>query len=78
MVEEWWEFCPERRLCVGNTYFKHRSSHKYKKVAMDKDGVEVKGIIDLVLVKKIWCTMCRSEGSERNGTRPLRSPCGTV
>ena len=23
------EFCAERGLCVGNAYFKHKSSHKY-------------------------------------------------
>ena len=27
------EFCEERGLCVGNTYFKHRSMHKYTRVA---------------------------------------------
>ena len=26
------EFCTERGLCVGNTYFKHRSLHKYTRV----------------------------------------------
>ena len=46
------EFCTERGLCVGNTYSKHRSLHKYTRVARDKDGVEVKSMIDLVLVKK--------------------------
>ena len=27
------EFLAERELCVGNTYFKHRSFHKYTRVA---------------------------------------------
>ena len=27
------EFCEERELCVGNTYFKHRSLRKYTRVA---------------------------------------------
>ena len=27
------EFCEERGLCVGNTYFKTRSVHKYTRVA---------------------------------------------
>ena len=36
------EFCAERGLCVGNTYFKHRSFHKYTIVARGKDGVEIK------------------------------------
>ena len=37
---------------VGNTYFKHKSLHKYTRVTRGQDGVEVKNIIDLVLVKK--------------------------
>ena len=28
------EFCEERGFCVGNTYFKHRSLHKYTRVVM--------------------------------------------
>ena len=46
------EICEERGLCVGNTYFEHRSVHKYTRVARDKDGVEIKSRIDLVLVKR--------------------------
>ena len=45
------EFWVERGLCVGNTYYKHRSLHKYTRVARDKDGV-VKSIIGLMLMKK--------------------------
>ena len=45
-------FCAERDVCVGNTHFKHRRLHKYKKVARFQDGVEIKGMIDLVLVKR--------------------------
>ena len=26
-------FCAKRKLCVGNTYFKHRHFHKYIRVA---------------------------------------------
>ena len=33
------EFCAERGICVGNTYFKHLSLHKYTRVAMGQDGV---------------------------------------
>ena len=36
------EFCIVRRLCVGNTYFEHKSLHKYTKVSRGQDGVEVK------------------------------------
>ena len=30
------ELCAERGLCVGNTYFKHRSLHKYTRVTKVK------------------------------------------
>ena len=53
------ECCAEEGLCGGNTYFKHKSLHKYTKVAKGQDGVEVKSMIDLVLVKSICCGMCR-------------------
>ena len=45
-------FCAERGLCVSNTYFEHRSSLKYTQVARGQDKVEVKNMMDLVLVKK--------------------------
>ena len=41
------------KLCyVGNKYFEHRSLHKYTRVARGQDGVEVKSMIDLVLLKR--------------------------
>ena len=46
------EFCAEMGLCVGNTYFEHNNFHKYTRVTRGQDGVEVKSMIDLVLVKK--------------------------
>ena len=70
------EFYEERGLCVGNTYFKHKGLHKYTLVARDRDGVEIKSIIGLVLVKRDMLQYVQ-EG-ERDGTRPLRSPCYTV
>ena len=40
-------------LCMGNTYFEHKCLHKYTKVAIGQDGVEViMNMIDLVLEKK--------------------------
>ena len=39
-------------MCAGNAYFKHRSLHKYTRVARGQDGVDVNSMIDLVLVKK--------------------------
>ena len=37
---------------MGNTYFKHQSLHKYKRVVRGEGGVEVKSMMYLVLVKK--------------------------
>ena len=37
---------------MSNTYFGHKSLHKYTRVVRVQDGVEVKNMIDLVLVKK--------------------------
>ena len=39
------DFCAERGLCVGNTYFKH-------KVAEGQGGIEVMSIIYFTLVKR--------------------------
>ena len=36
----------------GGTYFEDKSLHMYTRVVMDQGGVEVKNMIDLVLVKK--------------------------
>ena len=46
------EFCAESGECVGNTYFKHKSLFKYTSLARGQVGVEVKNMIDLVLVKR--------------------------
>ena len=46
------EFCAERGLCVCNTYFMHRSLHKYTKMARAQAEVEIKSLISLVLVKR--------------------------
>ena len=45
------EFCAERGLCFGSTYFKHRSLHKYTRVARREYGMEVKSMIDLMQLK---------------------------
>ena len=37
---------------MGNTYFEHRSLHKYTRVARGQDGMEVKTMIDLALKRK--------------------------
>ena len=50
-VEEWWSFCAERGIFEGNTYFKHRSLHKYTRVPRGREGVEIKSMINLVLMK---------------------------
>ena len=53
---------------MGNTYFEHKSLHKYTMMARGQDGVEVKDMMDLVLVKK---DMLRYVQDERNETRSL-------
>ena len=45
------EFSEERGLCVDNTYF------KYRKVARGREGVEIKSMIDLVLVKRCYAAI---------------------
>ena len=47
MVEEWWSSVQK-----GVTYFKHRSLHKYTRLGRGQDRVEIKSMIDLVLVKR--------------------------
>ena len=45
LEEEWWRYvsvCGDRGLCVGKTYFEHKSLHKYTRVARCQDGVELK------------------------------------
>ena len=39
-------------LRVGYTYFSLKNLHRYTRVARGQDGVEVKSMIDLVMVKK--------------------------
>ena len=46
------EFYAERGLCMDNTYFNHRSLHKYTRVARGQDEVEIKSMIDLLLMKR--------------------------
>ena len=50
--EEWWSSVAERGLRMGNTYFEHKSLHKYTRMPRGQDEVEIKSTIDLVLVKK--------------------------
>ena len=64
---------------MGNTYFKHRSLHKYTRVARGQDGVEIKSMIDLVAGEEGHDAICAGcEGGERDGMRPLRPLCCTV
>ena len=51
MVEEWWSLAKKVDF-VWVTYFKNRSLHKFPRVARGRDGVEIKSMIDLVLVKR--------------------------
>ena len=61
------EICVQRGLCIGNIYFEHKSLHKYTRVARGQDGVEVKSMINLVLVKKDLLHFVQ-------GLRAVRSP----
>ena len=36
---------------MSSTYFKHRSLPKYTRMATGRDGMKIKSMIDLVLVK---------------------------
>ena len=45
------DFCAERGLCIGYTYFKHSSLHKYTRVARGQDFMKAMSMIDLVLEK---------------------------
>ena len=61
------------------TYFKHRSVHNYITVAGGRDGVEIKSMIDLVMVKRDMLRYVQDvRCSERNGTQPLKTLCCTV
>ena len=46
------DFWAERTLCVGNAHFKLKCLHKYTRVAIDQDGMEVMIMIDLMLEKR--------------------------
>ena len=63
---------------MGNTYFEHRSLHKYIKVARIQDGVKVKSMIELVLVKRVMLRYVQDVRVVRNGMRTLGPPCCTV
>ena len=51
MAEEWWSFV-QKGECLGYTHFKHRGLHNYTRVARVQDRMEIKGMIDLVVVKR--------------------------
>ena len=54
MIEEWGSSVlkGDCLYVIHITYFKHRSEHKCTTLAMGQDEVEVKSMIDLVLVKR--------------------------
>ena len=62
------------KMVKKEIYFKHRSLYKYTRVTRGQDGVEIKSMIDLGLVKSdILCYV-----QDVRAKRPIRSPCGTV
>ena len=77
MVEEWWSF-PQKRDCVWVTYFKHRSLHNYTRLARGQDRMEIKSMIDLVLVKRNMLRYVQAVRAVRGMGRGLRPPCYTV
>ena len=78
MAEEWWSFA-KKGDSVWVTHFKYRSVNKYTRVAGGQDGVEIKSMIYLVLVKRDMLRYVQGcEGSERDRTHPLRPLCCTV
>ena len=48
--EEWCSF--KRELCVSDMHFEDKSLHNNARVARGQDGVEVKIMVDLVLMEK--------------------------
>ena len=70
------EYCSSvlNGLCVGSTYFEHKKLHKYTRVAWSQDGVEVKSMIDLVLVKKDMLSFVEDMTAVRDGKRHIRLP----
>ena len=46
------KFCAEGLVCVSNACFKCRSLYKYTRVARGQDGMDIKSMTDLVLVKR--------------------------
>ena len=68
-------FCPERGLCVGNTYFNHRI-HKGGKGTRQSGGKEHDKSLTGEEGYAAICAGC--DGGEGNGTIPLRSLYCTV
>ena len=71
-------FCAERGLCVGNTYFKYRSLHKYTvaKGSRRSGGKEHDRSSAGEEEYDAICAGC--EGVETNLMRTLRPPCCAV
>ena len=62
------EFYEEMGLCVDNTYFKHRSVHKYTRVAKGRDSVETKHDRPGAGEERYAVICAGCEGGERDGT----------
>ena len=75
-VEEWWSFV-KKGDSVWVTYFKQRSLHKCTRVARGQDGVEIKRMIVLVLVKRDMLRYMQ-DVRVRDRMRILRPLCCTA
>ena len=62
-VEKCWVYA-QKRDCVWVTYFKHRSLYKYTRVTKGQDRVEIRSMVDLVLVKRKSCNVRAVRGME--------------
>ena len=62
------KFCDERGLCVSKTYFKHRSLHKYTRLARGSGRSRGKEAHISGVSEELYAALCAGcEGSTWNG-----------
>ena len=60
-----------RNGTLVNTYFKHINLHNYTRVSRDREDVEIKSMIGLVLVKRDMLRYVQGVGTVRGMGRSL-------
>ena len=65
------DLCAKSGLCASNTYFKHKSLHKYTKVVRGQAAVDVMNMTDLVLLKEDMLCYMQSVRAVRGMRRGL-------